>query len=203
MKTFIKSLKIAAGILLIAPIALAANLALRTGPVDVSEIRSVLNQLTLDINNGTSGDIYANSTVVNTTAVTTEEVLYSYSLPANFLATFGDSVKVQCSAQGGATANNKTLRLYFGASVITTGAVAANNSGLFLEATVMRGATAASQVFVGRGVAGAAGITPVAVTNTAGTDNLAAEVLIRCTGQNAVAAAADVSGKMMLVESVK
>lgn len=190
------------GLVATAAIAFAAQIPLLTGPIDPSGMQGTLNQLIQSINRGVVNKLYANAVVSATTAGTGEEVLYTYTLPANTLANAGDGVIASCAAQGAATANNKTLRLYFGASVVTTGAVAANNSGLYLEAKVIRGASAAAQAFVGTGTGGAAGVTPVAVTNTAGTDNLAADVVIRCTGQNGTAALADTSGRQMVVQLI-
>lgn len=193
------------GLLGMAVAGYAATIPLLTGPdnSDPSQILSTLNRLIGVINSNVQNKLFANGVLSATTAGTGEEVLYTYTLPANYLANAGDSVRAECAAQGAATANNKTLRLYFGTSVVSTGAVAANNSGLFLTFTVTRGATAAAQAFVGNGMGGATGVTPVAVVNTAATDDLSTALVIRCTGQNGTAALADTSGRMMIVESLK
>lgn len=193
------------GIVFMAVAAYAATIPLLTGPnaSDPSQILGTLNQLIGSINNNVQNKLYGNAVAVNTTAITTEETLFTYTLPAGYLANAGDTVVAECSEASAATANNKTLRLYFGASVITTGAVASNGTGMYLKMSATRGATSTAQAFVGTGTAGAAGVSPVAVTNTAGTDDMAAAIVIKCTGQNGTAAANDMSGKMMIVESLK
>lgn len=203
MKIFKKITYGFAALLGMAVLGYAANIPLLTGPVDPSGLLGTFNQVIASINSNVQNKLYANGVVSATTAGTGEETLYTYTLPANFLANAGDSVRAECSAQGAATANNKTLRLYFGASVITTGAVAANNGGLYLTMTATRGASATAQAFAASGLGGTAGATPVAVVNTAGTDDMAAAIVIKCTGQNGTAAAADTSGRMMIVESLK
>lgn len=183
----------------------AANIPLLSGPdsSDPAQLLGTLNRLINSINSNVQNKLYGNAVAVNTTAVTTEETLFTYTLPAGYLATAGDSVRAECSATTGATANTKTLRLYFGASVISTGAVAANANNLYLTMTTTRGATGAAQAFVGNGIGGTTSVTPVAIVNTAGTDDLSTALVIRCTGQNGTAAANDISGKMMIVEALK
>lgn len=192
-----------AALLGMAVLGYAANIPLLTGPVDPSGLLGAFNQVIAAINSNVQNKLYGNAVAVNTTAVTTEETLFTYTLPAGYLANAGDTVRAECSAATGATANTKTLRLYFGASVISTGAVAANANNLYLTMTATRGATAAAQAFVGNGMGGTTSVTPVAIVNTAGTDDLAAAVVIKCTGQNGTAAANDISGKMMVVEALK
>lgn len=190
------------GLVATAAIAFAAQIPLLTGPVDPSGLQGTLNQLIQSINNNVQNKLYGNAIAVNTTAVTTEETLYTYTLPAGYLAQAGDSVRAECAAQSAATATVKTLRLYFGTSVVAATGTS-NNTSQFVTFTATRGATAASQSFVGNGMGGAAGIVPTAVVTTAGTDNLAADVIIKCTGQNGTANANDISGKKMMVEAVK
>lgn len=190
------------GLVFMAAAGYAASIPLLTGPVDVSGLLGTFNQVIQSINSNVQNKLYANGVVSATSAGTSEETLYTYTLPANYLANAGDSLRVECSAQGAATATTKTLRLYFGASVISTGAVTANNTGLYLTALVTRGASSTAQAFAGQGSIGT-GPAVIAPVNTAGTDDLSTALVIKCTGQNGTGNLADTSGRMMIVESLK
>jgi hypothetical protein len=191
------------GLVFMAVAGYAASIPLLTGPLDPSSTLGTLNQLIQSINSNIQNKLFANGIASPTGTGTTEQTLYTYTLPANYLANAGDSIRAECSASTAATANNKTLTLYFGASTVTTGAVASNNSNLYLTYTVTRGASSTAQVFVGNGMGGTGGATPVAVVNTAGTDDMTTALVIKCTATDAVSAAADVNGRMMIVESLK
>jgi hypothetical protein len=199
MKRFLSA---AAAVLLTASMALGANIALRTGPIDPSGTLAVVNQLVQDINSGVGGLLNAQTADVATTAVTTEEILQTYTLPANTLSAAGQSLRITCPWTTGATGNNKTVKLYFGASSIATPAYAGNAQNGRLQLLVMRTGAATQKVF-GSGMAGTGSITPVAETYTAGTDNLAAAVTIKCTGTNGTAAASDIVAHGMIVELSK
>lgn len=187
---------------------LSANLSLFTGPggsnptAEMPPGIGTFNQLINNINSGVGGLLNAQTASVGTTAVTTEEVLQTYTLPANTLAVAGQAVRITCPFSTGATANNKTVRLYFGGSSVSTGAYAGNAQQGYLQLIVMRTAAATQGVFAS-GVAGTGSVSPVAVTYTAGTDALTAGVVIKCTGQNGTAAANDIIARAMITELVK
>lgn len=188
--------------------ALAANLSLFTGPsgsnppVEIPPGLGTLNQLIQNINSGTGGLLNDQTGSVGTTAVTTEETLLSYTMPANTLSAAGQSIRVTCFFTTGATANNKTVKLYFGASVISTPTYAGNAQVGRLSFIITRTA-AATQKFFGSGMAGTGSLTPVAEVYTAGTDALTAGVLIKCTGTNGTAAANDIVANGLLTELIK
>lgn len=194
-----KSVKIALGILLIAPIALAANIALRTGPVDPSSLRGELNQLVQDVNSGVAGLLYANGTLT-TNSGTAEATLFSYTVPANYLAVNGQSITAKCYVGTAATADNKTLLLYFGASSITTAAAANNAGGGWLEFTVVR-TGAATQTISGSGQWGAAGVTPIITQHVAGANDLTTALDIRCRALDAVSGGT--IGRQLVVETIR
>lgn len=188
--------------------AYAASVPLLTGPsgtnppAEMPPGLGTLNQVINSVNTNVGGLLNAQTGSVGTTAVTTEEVLLSYTMPANTLSAAGQAVRITCGWTTGATANNKTVKLYFGASVIATPTQAANAQVGRLSAIVMR-TGAATQKFFGGGMAGTGSITPVAEVYTAGTDNLAAGVLIKCTGTNGTAAANDIVANGLLTELIK
>lgn len=186
----------------------AANLSIYTGPAGSNPTADfpiglgTVNQLVQAINSGVGGLINAQTGSVGTTAVTSEEVLQTYTLPANTLAVAGQSIRVTCPYTTGATANNKTVKLYFGASVISTPTYAGNAQVGRLSFIVTR-TGAATQKFFGSGMAGTGSLTPVAEVYTAGTDALTAGVVIKCTGTNGTAAANDIIAQAMITELIK
>ena len=184
-------------------LALAANLPLLSGPnySDPSQVLGTVNTVIQNINSGVGGLLNAQTAAVATGTGTAEQVLQTYTMPANQLSSAGQAVRVRCWGTTGATANNKTRKLYFGASVITTATEAANAQNWVLELVVMRTAAAAQSVS-GTGLAGTAGVTPISYINQ-GTDDLTAAVVIKCTGTDATSAAADITANGMLVEQIK
>ena len=183
-------------------IAVGANLPLLTGPQDPSQLLAVANQLIQSVNTGVTGNLAAATADGATTATTAEVTLQTYSLPANQLSANGQGLRVQCWGTTGANSNNKTMKLYFGATSITTVAAASNAQGWFLRYVLTR-RTATTQAMSGEGVAGTAAVTVVATTSQAPTENLAAAVTIKCTGTNGTASASDITAAGMIVEQLK
>lgn len=72
-----------------------------------------------------------------TTAVTTEEDLYTYTIPAETAWKEGMGLKIRASGACGAGADTKRVRLYIGGLLIADTSAVANNGGYFcLEAEV-------------------------------------------------------------------
>jgi hypothetical protein len=180
-------------------VAVGANLQYRTGPVDVSDFRAVVNQLVQDINSGTAGLLYVNGTST-ANAGTIEATIYSYTLPAGYLAANGQSIRARCYVATAATADDKTVLLYFGSQSVTTGLAANNAGGGFIDMVVTR-TGAATQTIEGYGQFGAAGVTPVIVQHVAGTQDLATALDIRCRATDEVTAGT--IGKMLMVETIR
>ena len=203
MQPIKKIIYAATGLVFMAALAIAgqySQLSFVTGAQDPSQLQATLNQVIAQQNSVGGGLIYSNATAV-TTATTAEETLYTYTLPAGYLSQNGQALRVRCHAQTANTANNKTMTLYFGASTITTGAVANQNAGEFLEYVVTR-TGAATQVLTSEGQTGTGGITPLAPVTATPTETLANSIVIKCTATDATAAGGTL-GKSMLVESVR
>jgi len=188
-----------AAIICAGAITYAANIPLLTGPVDPGNLRGTLNALIQSINANVGGLLNAQTGSTGTPANTTETTLQQYTMPANTLTTAGQSIRVTCWGTTASNGNNKTMKLYFGASVISTGVLTLNNKSWRLVVTVMR-TGAATQAVLGSGVGDA---TNVATYTNAGTDNLAAGVLIKCTGENGTASANDIVATGMITELIK
>jgi hypothetical protein len=180
-------------------IVLGANIALQTGPVDTANLRGILNSLIQSINSGVTGNITMDGTASATGTGTSEQILKTYTLPAGTLAVNGQALRIRCYGVTGATANNKTMKLYFGASVITTPTAATNAKGFYLEMTVMRTGAATQQV----NATGYVDTTPVTPYANAGTDDLTADAVIKCTGTDGTSAAADITVSAFQIEALR
>jgi hypothetical protein len=182
-----------------ASLALAANIPLLTGPQDSSQLIASLNQVIQAVNSGVVGKLVGDTTASATTTGTSEQILKTYTLPANTVANSGDSIRVTCSGTTGATGNNKTMKLYFGASSITTPTAATNAKGWQLSYIVTRSA-AATQSFAATGIVDTTAVTP---TVAAGTDDFTTALTIKCTGTDGTSAANDIVVNQFLVEMIK
>jgi|TARA_R100000093_G_C1945501_1_gene74281 hypothetical protein len=113
---------------------------------------------------------------------TGEDNLIAYSLPAETLGANGDYLEITAFGTVAANANNKTLKLYFGSSLIySTGAVAFNGSSWHLKATIIRTAAATQKCIISVDSDDATPMDP-ATYNTA-TESLSGSVTIKCTGE--------------------
>lgn len=178
-----------------------ANLPLLSGPIDPGNLLGTFNQVIQSVNSGVGGLLNAQTAAVSTGAGTAEQVLQTYTMPANTLSAAGQSVRVRCWGVTAATANNKTRKIYVGAMALATAAEAANAQPWSLEINVMRTAAATQQYFA-RGLAGTGGITNLQGVGQ-GTDDLTAGVVIKCTATDGTDAAGDVTANGMITEMVK
>lgn len=142
------------------------------------------------------GVLHTNTTQAATIADTNETNLWTFTLPANSLNRDGVGLRITTGGVLGATANNKTLKLYFGASQIASLSTTANASGWRMGGIVLRTGAATQRangdIFIGLGV--------LNITQSAPAETLSGTVLIRMTGQNAVAAAGDIVYNEAVVE---
>jgi len=174
------------------------TLSLLTGPVDIAAIRSTLNTLIQSINNGVTGVLYKDGSSSATGAGTSEQVLKTFSIPANYLAV-GNIVRLRAWGSTGANANNKTMKLYFGASVITTPTAATNNKNWFLDMTVIVTA-AATQSVAGTGIVDTTSVTPYF---NAGTDDTTAAIVAKVSGTDGTDSAGDIACKGFTIEILR
>lgn len=183
----------------------ASNLPLYTGPAGTNPTADfpiglgTVNQLVQAINGGVSGLLNAQTAAVATGTGTAEQTLQQYTAPANTLASAGQALRITCWGTTGANGNTKTMKLYFGASVVTTPAAATNAKGWNLTMLVMR-RTATTQGVNGNGLVD---VTPVTPMTTDGAETLTAGVLIKCTGTDGTSSASDITASGMTVELVK
>jgi hypothetical protein len=125
-----------------------------------------------------------------TTAVTSEETLATYTLPAKALSEDGQCVRILAYGYFEANANTKTLRLYFGSTAIISNATttAPNNVNWVAKASVCR-IGSSQQLGYAEMTAGTA---PQATQTLNITETLSSSVVIKATGQNGTANANDI-----------
>ena len=140
---------------------------------------------------------------VDTTAVGNvgggEDDLITYSLPANALNVNGKGVKVKVWGTTAANANNKTIKLFFGATELrTSGALALNNKDWILESTIIRtGATA--QEAIGHQLIDA---TAIGVTQSNPAEDTTGAIVVKVTGESSASASNDVIAEGMVIENI-
>ena len=141
----------------------------------------------------------ASSTGVGTGADTTEDTLYTYSMAGSSLVAVGDTIRVTAFGNTAANANNKTIKVYFGASSYTTGAAAANAKPWRITATIVKtGSNTQTITFSGNFNA-----TELAPTTVAATETDTGAIVIKTTGTNGTASASDAVANGQLVEALK
>lgn len=110
-----------------------------------------------------------------------ETDLITYSLGANSLVNNGDILEIEAWGIYAANANNKTVKLVFGSqTILTTGAIAANDGSWKINATIIR-ESATTQEIVTQIISSNSSVAD-STTRTAGTQDLATALTIKCTG---------------------
>lgn len=120
---------------------------------------------------------------------TTEQTLATYSLPANALDQTGRRIRIRAAFHCASNGNNKTMKLYFGASVITTPTAATNNKNAYLELEVVKSG-ASTQIVWGKGLVDTTAVTPY--VNASGSDTDTAAIVIKATGTDGTDSASDI-----------
>ncbi len=145
------------------------------------------------------GVAYLNGFGKGTTAVTTEETLMSYTLPADSLSSDGKGLRIIAWGTTAYNTNKKTIRIKFGETVIMTNRVvtAPANLDWRLEAIII------GRMISIKGIgSGTLGSTTEAVLFTTEYCNLAAPVEIKLTGQNGTPSADDIYAQGLIVETL-
>lgn len=145
-----------------------------------------------------NGHIHVDLTAVATAADLLETDLITYSLPANSLSANNRGVRVKAWGTTAANANTKTVRLYFGGTVVASNNISQAPNGVAwrLEAEVFRTA-AATQDSIGGGRVGSIQQSEVL---TLATESTTGAITIKVTGQNGTAAASEVVAEGLAVE---
>lgn len=109
---------------------------------------------------------------------TGEDTLYTYDLPGNTLSINGEGVRIRAWGKTAANANNKTLKLYFGSLLFSSGAIAVNDKDWVLDAVILRAGNTDQTASVSGIYNGAA-----VIQSTTLTEVMANDVTIKVTGE--------------------
>lgn len=139
-------------------------------------------------------------TQVCTTADTNETDLWNFSLPAGTLATNGQALRFTAMGTYGATANNKTLKLYLGTTSYSTDTTASSAGQWSTVGTIVRTAATTQQALVWGAISGG---TFRGGSLSALAETLANALAVKITGTNGTAAANDICFKSGFLEFVK
>lgn len=131
----------------------------------------------------------------------TEDTLISYSIPANTMGANGvQGFRIKAWGTTAANGDNKTIKLYFGSALISSGVQTINAKNWFLELNVFRSGTS-TQVVVGEGQMDTTSITP---TVTTATETETAAIVAKITGQETTASTANsIVAKALIVEAIE
>ncbi|TRD03794.1 hypothetical protein FJV76_14245 [Mesorhizobium sp. WSM4303] len=149
------------------------------------------------VNGITSKEVSRNTGSASTTAVTTQEDLMTYTIPANVLKV-GQKVRLTSWGTTAANANTKTVRIYFGGNSVIDHSGAWNAIPWRLEAYLyITGASAQEYSSVGWPTANVQTVRQgtLTVTDTA-------TIIVKCTGQNGTASAGDITCQGFTVEII-
>lgn len=146
-----------------------------------------------------SGVLSVSTTTAGTAADTNETDLWTYAIPANTLNADAKGVRVLVYGTFAANGNNKTVRLYCGATAVTFGTFATNGKPWSCMAIVIR-TGASAQLMVGT-VSDTSGY-PILFTPVTPAGDTTGAITIKVTGQNGTASANDVVFRCAIVESL-
>lgn len=134
-------------------------------------------------------------------ADTTDDVLFSYTLPPNSLDAPGRAVIIDAFGSFAATANHKTVKIFFGTSVTFTSGVQTGSGVGWAARLIVTKTGADAQIGTGSGAAGAV-LFPVSLP-LIGTEVDSDPIVITVTGASpTTGAAGDVVGNGMLTRFV-
>jgi hypothetical protein len=135
-----------------------------------------------------SGVLYASTTAAGTPASLVETDLATYTIEANKLAV-GKIIQIYFNFLTGANANNKTMKVYFGATaVFTAGPAALNGQNVAGVITIAVTGTAAEVSWCFSAIN-----STFAGTNTLPAVDITAPIAVRWAGTNGTAVANDVT----------
>lgn len=143
--------------------------------------------------NGAS--VQLSATGVGNGADTTEDTLFTYTLPANSLSLVNQGLSILAAGTLANNADNKTVKLYFGTQSYSLGTVATANVAWSVKMTVFKTASNAQLILC----EGMIGSTAIALSLLTGTQTDTSSIVIKVTGQAGTANANDIVGKILAV----
>lgn len=172
--------------------------------VELTQTQTLTNKTLTDSlhNAGSGSETFYPEGVINIDSTeaansgASETDLISYSLPANSLSANGKGVRIKATGTVAANSNTKTIRLYFGASVVVSNDIttAPSNKSWVLEADVWRDSSS-TQEYIAKGLVGSVAQT-CAMAGLSAT--MTSAITIKVTGQGS--ATSDITAKFLSVE---
>lgn len=142
----------------------------------------------------------ADATGVGNGNDSTEDVLYTYSLPAGSLDVAGRGLLITAFGKLANNAHTKTVKLYFGGSIIAQFSGTQANLGWQAQLEVFKSSALNAQFGQGLTVVGG---THNGVTSTITASEVEANaIVIKVTGQTATASAGDVVANLLEVQAL-
>jgi hypothetical protein len=135
------------------------------------------------------GTIYGTTAIQATAGGTAEQTLATYALPANALDAAGRRLRIRVAFHCATNSNNKTMKLYFGSSVITTPTAATSNKNAVLEMDIVK-TGASTQIVWAKGIVDTTSVTPYVNASSAETDTAA--ITLKATGTDGTDSAGDI-----------
>lgn len=168
---------------------------------EASQEIACLNNLINQINSGVAGYYAAILAPVAASATSTEQTLASVAVPTGAIASPGQALRLRCSGISAANVSAKTIKLYWGNNVYSSGSFAGSASGWDLEMLVIA-ATTTNTISTARGTQATTVIAPVASTDFNTVDQINGPVTVKCTGTTD-GTASEVTLETLYIEQVK
>jgi hypothetical protein len=145
------------------------------------------------------GVLTVSTTQAGTTAVTTEEDLWTYSLPANTLSANGKSLRITVWGTTAANANTKNVRAYFGGTEVAAGQSTTSGANWRIDVVLHRTGASAE---ISNGLTIFGGAVAGNQSDASLTSDTTGAIPIKVTGQNGTAAANDIVFRGAIVEAL-
>jgi hypothetical protein len=156
----------------------------------------------------TAGLVYAgvsqtrnvNTTAVGNGADVTEDDLMTFSVIGNTLINNGDSIEFETVFDCAANADNKTIKIKFGATtILTLGPVAQNGGSVMIKGRIIRTGAATQRCYAWMQNTNGAGTSATSTADVTAAETLSGAVTLKATGQASIANANDILQQVMVV----
>lgn len=152
----------------------------------------------------TAGILNVQTGSIGTPANLLETTLFTYNLAAALLGTNGSGVRLKAWGTLAANGNTKTVRLYFGATVVVAFSTGANADHWIVDATIIRtGANTQNSSGESRHASSTADASLTGRVKTASPAEVtSAPITVKVTGINSVASANDIVANGFIVDTL-
>lgn len=165
-----------------------------------NDLRGHVNSVTVSLGPGVLSAAYSS---VGTPANTTETDLQSYAMPGGTLGVDGQVLRVRAAGALAATTRSRTVRLYVGATVVSSVAMSANTTTLWTAEALIIRTGAATQTVYAIFTPGGSAAASVTSTRTTTTETLSGSVTIKVTGQvGGTPVANDITCDLLIAEKL-